>query len=298
MRTATILPLLGLLLLVGCSGGSKVTKGAPKPEKSEAERLEELRNLVEKTTDSVKPGAYEIAKPGTKGWKATSDSMPDLGAAVDERLANAQNVLCRAVLSYDDPDAGKMVYRPEIRIADSKTFDVRYVIPETKGSISWVRADGKSRAINFDAAWKRLPPVGSGSKKLTEKDVVGFPERFPQIMFGKYTDGMDVWGPLFQAWNDGVGGYKSTIEDQAFKVGGESRRVYRVTAKTEQNGGAEIEISIDAKALRPLSVRSKGKRPDGSEYKMLWVAQWLVGGKLDRSTFQLPKDLPVTPSST
>jgi hypothetical protein len=234
----------------------------------------------------------DIAPEGTKGWKASSANFEELGAKVDERLANAQDVRIEATLTYNDPTVGQMVFKPEIRIKDAKTFDVYYAVPDSKESTIWVRADGKRRAMNMDAAWKELPGTDKPGPRLSAKDVEAFPRRFPELMFGRLTEGRDVWGPLFQAWKDGVAGYDVFFEEQDLKVGGKMRKIYRIVATTEKGLPAEVEVTIDANALRPTSIRSVGTLSNGEKYKILWTGGWQTGGTFDRSKFKLPAKLP------
>jgi hypothetical protein len=299
MRASSLLvALLALAFVSGCSGNKKTAADDPPRPETDAERMSRIKDLAERTTNGVPEEVYEISEPGTKGWKPSTERLGDLGTKVDDRLANAQNVMVRATITFDDPSSGKMVYRPEIKIYNARTFDVRYTLPEDKGAQSWVRADGSKRAKNVDAAWTYLDPFSSKAKPLSETDVVTFAKRFPELMFARYTESVDVWGPLFDAWRRGVGGYKATIEEQEFKIGGKMRRVYRVVAETQIGDKSQIEVVIDAEALRPTSVKSRGKNEDGSEYMMMWSGQWMVGGKLDPASFKLPKVLPTEPVTT
>jgi hypothetical protein len=53
-----------------------------------------------------------------------------------------------------------------------------------------------------------------------------------------------------------------------------------------------VEVTIDSESFRPVAIRSMGTLENGEQYKMLWIGGWLVGGRLDRSDFHLPKELP------
>ena len=128
---------------------------------------------------------------------------------------------------------------------------------------------------------------------MSEAEVLAFPRSFPKMMFGRLTDSRDVWGPLFTAWKNGVGGYKVFAEEKAYTIAGKKRIQYRIVATTSENGGAQVEVTVDATALRPVAVRSSGKLKDGQTYKMLWTGGWKVGGTLDPKTFHLPKELPM-----
>jgi hypothetical protein len=152
-----------------------------------------------------------------------------------------------------------------------------------------VRGDGTKRAELREAGWTEISASKAPTRTMTEKEVVEWPRRFPVEMFSQYTEGTDAWGPLFEAWSKGVGGYKAVFEEQTFKQDDSTASHYRVFAETKKGSPTTIEVIIDKQHLRPLTVKVNGTLKDGRKYDMYWTGSWFTGGKYDEGVFDIPK---------
>jgi hypothetical protein len=280
---------LAVLALSGCS--KPVPKEGAGPTASTGPKTPTQEDLLRKGVEKVtkrEPGHYDFAPPGTK-WDASTTSMVDLGDRMDDKVRATKNSLCRAVLTYDDPTIGSLTGKPEIKIQDDTHFEVQYMLPETNHEFNRFRGDGKRRAELVESGWKNLAPFSSKQTKLTEKDVIEWPRKFPLEMFSFYKEGSDAWGPLFRAWANGVGGYKAVVEEQTFRQGDKQASHYRVYAHTEERGGTTLEVIVDKVHLRPLTIKFDGILATGEKYNMYWSGDWQTGGKYDEGVFNLPK---------
>jgi hypothetical protein len=287
MRTILLFA-LAACALAGCSNKPKDTAAEKiKPGESEPMAEEErIKEALEKGTERPE-GHYDIEKPGTK-WDDASAPMLTVGALMDERARETRNSLCRAVFTYDDPRDGKLTGKPEVRIQDKDHFEVEFMLPETKHAYNRIKGDGQRTAQLQESGWTLITKSSTPKRVLTEKEVAEWPRRFPVEMFSYLTEGVDAWGPLFEAWSKGVGGYTAVFEEQTFKQGDSEAAHYRVYAETKKDGGTTIEVIIDKEALRPLTVKVNGTMKDGREYDMYWTGSWFAGGKYDEGAFDLP----------
>jgi hypothetical protein len=274
---------LAALSLVGCSRkptATKVAAGAPA------------------TLDPTKidppdiPVEVVIGEAGKGGWRKAPGSLSDLGEQMDEAMVVTEPIFATAEITYDDASVGKMRMDSKVRIADSKTFDIEFTVPETAGSWDRIRGDGTKRAIRKAGVWENLSRFSSSPPAFTEQRLLDWPSEFPEQMFASFIDGTPVWSKLFGAWAKGQGGYKATFEEQSFKRGTETRSHYRVYATTTKGGPTEVEILVDKERLRPLTIRVIGTNDEGKEYRMMWTGKWNVGGTFDEKTFVIPNPLP------
>jgi hypothetical protein len=218
--------------------------------------------------------------------------MVDIGRGMDVKAKGTKNALCMATFTYDDPSVGSLTGSPEIRIQDATHFEVEYMLPETKSSFNRIKGDGKKRAELLEAGWVRLPSGSGKSRAMSEKEVREWPRNFPVEMFSHYTEGADSWGPLFDAWQRGVGGYEAVFEEQTFRQGDSTASHYRVYAKTTEGSPTTVEVLIDKEFLRPLTIKVDGTLKDGRKYNMYWTGKWKTGGKYDASVFVIPATVP------
>lgn len=292
MRTAltSLAALATLALLAGCSGGAKTAKEDPiQPPKT---REELLKDAAEKMNERPKDH-YTIKEPGD-GWDGAQGSLIDLGRRMDEKARATKNALCEGKLTYDDPSIGALTGSPQIRIQDARTFEIEYMLPETKSAFNRIKGDGSKRAVLEGKGWVQLTAFSKSPKALSEKEVLEFPRRFPVDMFAHYTKSADVWAPLFEAWNKGVGGYKAVFEEQKFRKGDKTAAHYRVYAKTTEGSPTTIEVIVDKQHLRPLTIKVEGTNEDGEKYNMFWTGQWKTGGTYDEGVFSIPQPAPRT----
>lgn len=228
---------------------------------------------------------------GNEGANAGAEVAVDegdlvaLGKKMDKKMRGSRNVRVLAEMSYNDPAVGKLNFKPVIKIQDQRHFEIEFSTPETEGTFSRIRGDGTHRALKLNDEWEPLPGFGAAVPGV---DVGKWPRTFPISMFSLYRDGSDAWGPLFEAWTKGEGGYTVEVKKQSFKVSGGLSRQYLVTAKTEVGGRTEVQIVIDQESLRPVTVRSVGTIRDGRKYVVMWTGRWQAGGKFEPGTFEIP----------
>ena len=289
MRTLVALTLC-LSLLAGCS------KPAPKDPapvagggapKSAADLLRKgIEDASERNAEN-----YEIDEADDR-WDPSKATLVSLGDAMDDKMASTKNALCEGVFSYDDPSVGTLNSTPQIRIQDSSHFELEYSLPETTSNLNRVRGDGARRArLNADG-WQDLPKASRSSNTSSAKEVQEWPRRFPVEMFSQLVDGTESWGPLFRAWENGVGGYEAKLEEQTFTQGGSKASHYRVVARTKQGSPTTIELIIDKDHLRPLTIRVNGTLDDGRKYNMYWTGRWKTGGAYRADAFTIPMAQP------
>lgn len=282
---------LAAMALVGCSNKPKGDVSEKDPVDSSKPMTEEerIKEALENATERPE-GHYDIDQPGGK-WDPSKASLLTVGARMDAKARETKDSLCRAVFTYDDPVDGKLTGKPQIRIQDKDHFEVEYMLPETRQAYNRIKSDGTRTARLVDAGWTEVSRSGAAKRSMTEKEVLEWPRKFPLEMFSVLTEGADAWGPLFEAWSKGVGGYKAVFEEQTFKQGDSSASHYRVFAETKVGRPTTIEVIIDKQHLRPLTIKVNGTRADGKKYDMYWTGSWFAGGKYDEGAFDLPPTL-------
>ena len=302
MRTIVAALAAALVLLVGCDAGS--TKPGPLADSGTPDSTTGIavpgdarvvEDAIKKKLDEVPDSVYEIDEPGTKGWNSATDDMADLGARIDDALANLEVVLAEAVLTFEmadesDPDQKDgMRFQPQIKIEDDRTFSITYVLPETKGSFNRLVGDGSRRSVRIDGKWSDLPEFAARrAPKMARAEVVAWPMKFPEGMFSFFFRGQDAWGPLFQAWQDGVAGYSATVEKNMVRQGTVQRVHYRVVANTDEGNPTEVEVIIDPVRMLPLTIRAIQTGPGGGESRIFWTASWAFGGSHEPRDFLIP----------
>lgn len=290
MRPIALLLSVALLVgMVGCKGRDAVEPKKPEPVKTAVEHAPTegttTKPPTEFTPPPANPGAYDIKKPGEDGWKGTLVNLSTLGTAMDESIKKNRPTNVETVTNFDDPDFGSMRATPTLKIQDPKTFLIIYMLPEDKGNDRWLIGDGKRRVRKVGAKWQELPAFNKPKSINAKSAVKDFPMRFGELMFAPYLDGSSIWGPLLSGWQDGLDGYKATIEEQQFTIASKPATHYRIIA-TKPN--VEVEMIVDKARLLPLTVRVKSKRKDGKELKSYWTGNWRFGGKYEPKEFKIP----------
>ncbi len=295
MRTI-VLATLALAVLAGCSQPRDKAVGdvAAKPTGPKLTPEEKAAAAINDAATKRPEGHYEFPEPGEGGWNGSTASIVDVGKGMDAKANETKNALCQAAFTYDDPSVGMLTGKPEIRIQDAAHFEVEYMMPDTKGSLNRIKGDGKKRAELLEAGWVSLPSGSKNVRAMTEQEVAEWPRRFPVEMFSHYTEGADSWGPLFDAWRRGVGGYKAVFEEQTFTQGKSTASHFRVYAKTTKGSPTTVEVIVDKEFLRPLTIKVDGTLKDGRKYNMYWTGKWKTGGKYDPSAFIIPPTVPRT----
>ena len=176
-------------------------------------------------------GTFDIKAPKVDGWAASS-SAATLGDKMDDALADVKEALVAVNMNYDNA-GNKLTGKAELKIRNSRQFRLEYYKPETEASVTRVIADGKERVQTESGKATKLPAFKEPAKvAMTEKELDEWAENFTEEMFNNYREDDRVWSSLVAAWRNGVGGYKTSIEEKTMSPTGKPRKYYRVVAKT------------------------------------------------------------------
>ncbi|MCH7945912.1 MAG: hypothetical protein IIC73_07875 [Armatimonadetes bacterium] len=306
MRTIGAAGILALVMLAGCGQGT--AEPGPTEDLGDREPLA-LGSNPGGSGRSQPPLAdvdahYDIPEPGTEGWDEASGDLAALGARIDDALANLEVGLAKAILTFETASEGqpetkdRMHFEPEIKIQDDRTFNITFVLPETKWSFNRLVGDGSRRAVRIEGKWSELPEFsGRRAPKMARGEVEAWPMTFPEGMFSFYFRGQDAWGPLFSAWQNGVAGYSATVERNMVRQGTVQREHYRVVAKTDEGNPTEVEVIIDSARMLPLTIRAIQTGPGGGESRIFWTASWAFGGTHKPKDFVIPVADPESPQT-
>lgn len=280
------------LLLTGCNGGQgskpqatktpapKSTEGGPNPAKPP---------VVE---PHIPEGIFDQGQPGQGGWTTSKDKLVQLGREMDQAMRSGKPMLCQGMIYYTDPSIGKMQFESQARIQDDTHFHIEYVMPETGPSMNRMIGDGQRRVVRKQGKWIELSSFEKSANVDVDKTVSGFPRSFPEEMFAHFRDGSDVWAPLFDGWQRGLGGYKATFEEQKFKRAGQEVIQYRIKATTDKKPVTKIEMIVDKERSLPVTINVTGHLKDGRQYQLMWSAGWKFGGSYDAKVFEIPPPAP------
>jgi hypothetical protein len=291
MRPAILVILFGLL--VGCSPSEpkqpESTTGDSEPVQTSQNGTQEEppETGSDNPTDPVGPDGPVLVENDPPDWKAEDGSpAQELADKVDDAFRNIGSAYATTSTVYQVP-AGKGRGPTEMKFSDSDTFVIDFFEPETRAFRNRIIADGTKTRRLTEGGWTQIEARPDVSV-LSEADVEAFPTEFFYEIFARFTEDRDVFGPLVSAWLLGRGGYDVTVEESTQKVNNKDRQYYQITAKTEENGGAEVKIRIDGVRFVPVAVQALAYSESGSPITGMWSASWAFNGKHDPSEFEIP----------
>lgn len=297
MRFARLL--VGLVLVGGLWAGSGCRPAPPReaqptPQEEQAQRppapdpgaQAEAPDQVEQPRTALEA----IAKPGTRGWTQAGHEPVAFGRKVDRALRElgTAKVEARYFFQLPGPRGGEMRARARLLLDEPDRFSLQYYLPETRVTMKRMVSDGDRSASHDGTRWTRLPEERSSPRRrLGEREVLAWPERFPYEMLRVYSDGTDAWTPILEAWSRGVGGYTVRVEDAEKPAQGTERPYYRVIASTEQGIPTTVEAVFDGARHLPVSVRVVRSKEEG-EAVYTWIGRWAFGGEHEAEAFRVP----------
>ena len=186
------------------------------------------------------------------------------------------------------PRGGTLNGTSDIKIQDGRTFSIHYHMPRMTGR-NWIVSDGTARARLEDGEWSDLPAFRSSNRstRLSESEVLSWPEQFPRRMFEHFSENKDHWGPLLRAWEDEVAGYEVVVTKKSVESSGRDVPFFRIVATRSGELLTEIEVIIHGETHLPLTIHvSVG--PEDTGLRMRWRAKWNFGGTFTDKDFTIP----------
>lgn len=289
---------VGSVLLSGCSGGAKKTASksgegttAPLPSRPDTGPGDPL-NAESADPKGPKPPIPEMPKPdptrfvipktGDNGWKSASVDGKQLADKIGKALATLQGTEGETVATIKTPTGNGQVIG-KVKVQDSKSFSVQYLIVDEMPALKEVRSNGKLKATSTDQG--SFPNKGPISVKAPESRLNSaqlandWPRKFPQLVFLGLTDGKDPWKPLLDELLSGRSGFKTEIAERTMDYKGRKISNFRLTAKrteaaAKELGPCEMEMVFDGKRFLPVTIRVNFEDPAEGKYQILWQTGW------------------------
>lgn len=297
-----LLAIAMVLTLFGCqpkdnqelkraSSGNADTAQQQAEEKS-AEDAEKIKKAIE---DIKKPSGDTKIVDEPETWADAKPVAPAVEKSIGQKIDDAFAEMPPAMVqvNMEISDRGSMLKsRPTMKIQDKDMYSIQYALPETKGAINMITADGTERALFEDGKLKSLPAIGQSRtrSKMNRKDIEDFAKAMPREGFSYFAYGDRPWSALVAGLQDPKNGFDVKIEEMNAKPIGESRPFYRVIADSKQGSDLKIEFVVDTKRNVPVVFRTNFKYPDGQERMMVWRADWAFGGTHAKDDFKIPKE--------
>lgn len=224
------------------------------------------------------------------GWQDDEISPSELGAKIDEAMRNLTMTWGEAATDIADkrPGGGTLNGRSDVKIQDSQTFSIHYHMPRMTAR-NWIVSNGTTRARLEDGVWSDLPTFRSSNRspRLSESEVLSWPEQFPRRMFQHFSDNKDHWAPLLKAWENKVAGYEVVVTKALLEQNGREVPFVRIEATRSGEPLTEIEVIIHGETFLPLTIHvSVGSEDTG--LTMRWRAKWNFGGTFTDKDFVIP----------
>ena len=232
--------------------------------------------------------------PDRVGWDDDEISPSELGARIDDAMRNLSMAWGEATTDISDKrnkkylDGDQLKGSEDIKIQDSETFSIHYHMPKMSVR-NWIVADGATRARLEDDEWSVLPAFRSSNRspRLSESEVLSWPEEFPRRMFEHFSDNQDHWAPLLKAWEDEVAGYEVVITKKSVEQSGRRVPFFRVVATRPGELLTEIEVIIHGETYLPQTIHAN-VGPEESGLRMRWIARWFFSGSFSDTDFTIP----------
>ncbi|MCW5937788.1 MAG: hypothetical protein KIT11_10845 [Fimbriimonadaceae bacterium] len=230
----------------------------------------------------IPPRTFEVVPPKTNGWKASKSGLVALGDKVDQAMAGVKEARLETRVAYE---VGGNIYtgRPVTRIRNGTTFNIEYSLPETKGDLDRVISDGKTKVELRGEEWSAARPIAEPPYDAAKLEA--WMMALPRSVLATLADGRPSLGPVLQALESGVGGFKAQSEERKVEFQGQSRDYKRVFAESKQ--GDRFELVIDEKRNLPVSARYIRVR-GGHKDTISWSGQWQFGGSHPDKSFIIP----------
>lgn len=287
-----------LWVSVGCSKRSEgdvaevpAQEGSVPSEEVSLERVDSDVPTTVRAPDGTELPVDSVAhaRPDTSRPERVIDER-GFGERLDQafnRLDNAYVYVSTQIT--EQPDGARLDGAAELKFDRDGRFRLEYYLMETRQALNVIVSDGEVVAKQENWEWSSLNRQSrSSAPPMTTAELARWSTEFPREMLRYYSDGTPVWGPLFAAWEQGVGGYSVTITEQPVTIRQGQSSVYRVVATTDQGRPTRIEMTIESSRMVPHAIRSEVTLPNGKSRVISWVAQWGFGGEHDASNFRIP----------
>lgn len=279
------------IALAGCQGDKKLTLDpeAPRPKNpassgSPAEPTGESAPAAEPKS-VTNPEVFKV-KPGKEiGYAPSKINLQDLGKKTDDGIHNLKNGKGVVVMQFEGPK-GKLNGNIDIKVRDSSTYMVEYLLPKTEVTPNRLVADGKKKMVYEDRKWVSATPRDT-SKPMTTAELDEFISRYPAEVMSGLVDGAPVWSRLLTALESDQG-RATTVEEQKITVNKIERPIYRIVSRRKGAQDEELEIVIDGHRWLPLTVKASFHDENKAPVRIFWTANWLFGGTFPDSDFTIP----------
>ncbi|MFY9234291.1 MAG: hypothetical protein WAO58_07510 [Fimbriimonadaceae bacterium] len=226
--------------------------------------------------------SHVIAKPGTKGWKASKVNPLAFAKKVDAAMKSLSATLQQVVAVYAGQKGSGQALNTA-KILDGRRFAIQYFNIDTNEPFNGeVRSDGNRFSMFTAGSWSRPVPLSTLPRNsITPVMAVrAWPLSHPKMMYTGILFKADIWSTLVKGYQQGLDGYKVAVEERTMKVQNITVRNLRIVATrsaagTKKFGPATIELLFDANRYLPVTVRvhmqpKKDKKPT----KMSWQSIW------------------------
>lgn len=295
------------LLVVGCTkpdapladSGGKAGNGSPTQQEPIAPEPgsgseDDPRDQAAKIRAAMTPKPEAVAiNPEQKEWKEAKVAAPVVEKTLGQKLDDGFEALPPTFINVqiECTDRGSILkFSPSIRIQDTEHFSIEYALPESKGVMNSLTADGKRRARFESEQVTDLPPLGKREVqvKMNRAQIENFAKRMPVEAFRYWSHGDRPWSALFAGLNDPANKFKVDIKEMESDPSGPMRKFYRVIAESQSGNPLKIEMVVDSRRYVPVVFRTNLTYPDGKERMMVWRSEWGFGDNHETDSFKIP----------
>ncbi len=254
--------------------------------------------MAEKIKKSVPPSgpAMNVAKPGTSGWKSTSDNPAVWLAAADKKLKSLKGASCEFQFKIDMA-GGHGFSGGKTALASPVEFRLEYPVVRMGDHPDIYKESllvtNNQFAILADTGNNKPLPAAGVHRGPSESWESSFPHDFPRLMLDGYGSGLAPLTSYLQAIKKS-GGYQVKAETQTATVAGRKVTLQRIlitrnSLQLKPNGPFLMEIILDGSLAVPITVRSQTVGLEHKPLNLFWTGKWeLSGQKFDDKTFTFP----------
>ena len=244
--------------------------------------------------------AVKIPSSTSQSWAPSSVDALGLASQIEQTIKALADTKGTIKLLFQNPD-GHGIYSEDLKIANSKQYEIPFVVAGVPPAESSTVANGKFKMVRIGKDWYPQRPLSSSTvADVKDPKVMAskFDQNFTHLIFQGITDGHPAWRQAVSGWQKGEGGYVLKVEERHVPWQSKDGKIYDIVsyrmlaerdpATAKRLCESKIEIVIDKIHNLPVTIRCDSTDKKGRKTSTMWDCAYQFKQSFSDKDFHAP----------